>query len=95
MRNDFLTVKEARAAFSTLLRSEKALRRLVDQGRVHVYRVGKRMLFDRARLSRELERLLVEPTAVGGARVATEVEPVPGPDGWCHTKLGKILAGAR
>lgn len=95
MKNDFLTVREAHEAFSTLVRSEKALRRLVEDGKVHVYRVGKRMLFDRARLGRELGALLVEPTAVGGARVATEVRPAPGADGWCHPRLGKILAGAR
>lgn len=69
--SEYLTVKEAAAVFSGRVRSVKAMRRLVDLRVVRHFRVGGRIMFDRAHLDADLDALEV---AVDKEAVAREVQ---------------------
>lgn len=67
--NDFLTVREACEAMPSLLRSESALRRLVEARKVRSWRIGGKVLLSRRELTEDLEACRVE-------RVAAKAAPV-------------------
>ena len=69
--SEYLTVKEAAAVFSGRVRSVKAMRRLVDLRVVRHFRVGGRIMFDRAHLAADLAALEV---AVDNEAVRREVQ---------------------
>ena len=85
---DFLTVREAREAFSTLLRSEKTLRRLAKAERVRWWRVGGRILFSRAQLAADLAAMEVEAVAAPAGCVAVAGTPR---DGFNNPRLSGFL----
>lgn len=88
--NDFLTVREAAAAFRSLLRSEGVLRRMVAAGKVRVWRPAGRLMFSRAQLAEDLAALECGRSGRWGAPAAA-----PRPMVFHNPRLAGALKVAR
>ena len=90
--SEYLTVKEAAAAFNGRVRSVKAMRRLVELRVVRHFRVGGRIMFDRAHLAADLAALEVGVDAEAVRREVQARAERRAKIHFEHPRLAQVLA---